>query len=97
MKYRDVCQLSQEPLGDAEQVQDGALLEHGDVLHTKFFRENFHLWSVFMSCRAFHPLSFRAQSRNLSVMSSVLSSLSSRLSEAHGEISREVLVWRNIL
>ena len=32
LKYRDACQLSQEPLGDAEQVQDGALLEHGDVL-----------------------------------------------------------------
>ena len=32
MKYREACQLSQEPLGDAEQVQDGALLEHGDVL-----------------------------------------------------------------
>ena len=32
LKYRDACQLSQEPLGDAEQVQDGALLEHGEEL-----------------------------------------------------------------
>ena len=32
MKYRDACQLSQEPLRDAEQVQDGAQLERGDVL-----------------------------------------------------------------
>ena len=31
LKYRDACQLSQEPLGDAEQVQDGAQLEHGLV------------------------------------------------------------------
>ena len=32
LKYRDACQLSQESLGDAEQVQDGAQLEQGDVL-----------------------------------------------------------------
>ena len=32
LKYRDACQLSQEPLGDAEQVHDGAQLECGDVL-----------------------------------------------------------------
>ena len=32
LKYRDACQLSQEPMRDAEQVQDGAQLEHGDVL-----------------------------------------------------------------
>jgi len=29
---RDACQLSQEPLGDAEQVQDGAQLERGEEL-----------------------------------------------------------------
>ena len=32
LKYRDAYQLSQEPLGDAEQVHDGAQLERGDVL-----------------------------------------------------------------
>ena len=32
LKYRDRCQLSLEPLGDAELVQDGAQLEQGDVL-----------------------------------------------------------------
>ena len=32
LKYRDACQLSQEPLRDAEQVQDGAQLEHGEEL-----------------------------------------------------------------
>ena len=32
LKYRDACQLSHKPLGDAEQVLDGAQLEHGDVL-----------------------------------------------------------------
>ena len=32
LKYRDACQLSQELLGDAELVQDGAQLEHGDAV-----------------------------------------------------------------
>ena len=32
LKYRDACQLSQVPLGDAEQVPDGAQLEHGEEL-----------------------------------------------------------------
>ena len=32
LRYRDACQLSQEPLGDAEQVQDDALLERGDAV-----------------------------------------------------------------
>ena len=32
MKYRDACQLSHKPLGDAEQVLDGAQLEHGDAV-----------------------------------------------------------------
>ena len=32
LKYRDACQLSQEPLGDAELVKDGAQLEHGEEL-----------------------------------------------------------------
>ena len=32
LKDRDACQLSQEPMRDAEQVQDGAQLEHGEVL-----------------------------------------------------------------
>ena len=32
LKYRDTCQLSQELLGDAEQVQDDALLERGDAV-----------------------------------------------------------------
>ena len=32
LKYRDACQLSHKPLGDAEQVLDGAQLEHGEEL-----------------------------------------------------------------
>ena len=32
LKDRDACQLSQEPMRDAEQVQDGAQLEHGEEL-----------------------------------------------------------------
>ena len=32
LKYHDACQLSQVPLGDAELVQDGAQLEHGEEL-----------------------------------------------------------------
>ena len=32
LKYRDACQLSQEPLGDSELVKDGAQLEHGDTV-----------------------------------------------------------------
>ncbi len=36
MKYRDACQLSQESLGDAEQVHDGAQLEHGATLRRSF-------------------------------------------------------------
>ena len=32
LRYRDACQLSQEPLGDVELGQDGALQEHGEEL-----------------------------------------------------------------